>query len=224
MHPEYAYPCNSMQRSGCRVTVELFPSPLFLSGCFPPCFCKSNQWLRPDADEKPQLSKQSVSSLQHDMFKMTCRSKKKRRPDEFGGHHSIRELQDERCPNMTEIQIAINIQHEICHFAVEKKCKFTWELTICVSWSTKKMHSPHRPRVGTLVLSKRLVRFLFLHLNFGLLGKLCENNNCQYYSDRNKVYWGGVGKDFPGILGSIKMCPDREASCCLLLWTIFSWS
>lgn len=123
MHPEYAYPCNSMQRSGCRVTVELFPSPLFLSGCFPPCFCKSNQWLRPDAEEKPQLSKQSVSSLQHDMFKMTCRSKKKRRPDEFGGHHSIRELQDERCPNMTEIQIAINIQQEICHFAVKNKVR-----------------------------------------------------------------------------------------------------
>lgn len=46
-------------------------------------FARSDQSLRPDADEKPQLSKQSVSSLHHDMFKMTCRSKKKRRGDQM---------------------------------------------------------------------------------------------------------------------------------------------
>lgn len=93
MHPEYVWPCSSVQRSGCRMTAKLFPSlphlparwlgaaeatRLFQARCFPPCFCKSNSSLRPDAGEKPQLSKQSVSSLQHDMFKMTCRSKKKR--------------------------------------------------------------------------------------------------------------------------------------------------
>ena len=58
---------------------------------------------------------------------------------------------------------------------------------------TIQLPNPHLPRFGLLVLSKGLVCFHFLHLNFGLLEKLSWNNITQTGAKSTEV---GLGRIF----------------------------